>query len=288
MDSYRMNGSSRKSKTSGQNHPGGLMVNYYIDTLDEKDTLSLSFFEENGKFIKSFSTKPDKEQNEGTLKAKKGANQFNWNLKYPDAERVKGMILWWSNLSGPTALPGNYIVKLNKNGKEQSQQNFTLLKHPQSSATIEDLKAQFNFVLEIQEKLTETHKTLKKITKAKKQVKSLKSSISDKETYKEIIELADKIIKNLTKHEEALYQTKSKSNQDPLNFPIRLNNKLGHLSSLNTLGDFKPTNQSVEYKNEAIKLIDVELEAIYSIFEKDLKALNKKIKQSDIDFINLN
>lgn len=287
MDTYRMGGSKRKSKTAGQNHPGGVLINYYVKDIDEKDTLSLSFFDNLGKHIKTFSTNPDTKQQEEKLKVKKGANQLNWNMQYPDAEKIKGMILWWASLSGPKALPGNYSIKLTKNGKVVSEQNFTLLKDPRSTASEEDLLAQFNFILEIQEKLTEIHKTLKNITKVKKQVKQLKASISDKEKNKEIIDLANKIVEELTNYENVLYQTKSKSNQDPLNFPIRLNNKLAHLNSLSSIGDFKPTDQSIEFKNEIVKLIDAELSKIYSIFDNDVKKLNKKVKQSDIDLINL-
>jgi hypothetical protein len=287
MDSYRMGGSSRKSKTAGQNHPGGVMINYYVKDFNEKDTLNLSFFNSSGKHIKTFSTKPDKDQKEGKLKVEKGDNQFNWNMQYPDAEKVKGMILWWGSLKGPKALPGDYKVKLSKNGTQAFEQTFTLLKDPRSSATPKDLQAQFNFIIEIQEKITEIHKTLKNITKVKTQIKQLKTAISDKEKNKEIIDLADEIVKELTDYENVLYQTKSKSNQDPLNFPIRLNNKLAHLNSLSSVGDYKPTDQSIAFKNEIIKTIDVELAKIYSVFENDVKKLNKKVKQSDINLINL-
>ncbi|MCF6167344.1 glycosyl hydrolase [Lutibacter sp.] len=288
MDSYRMGGSKQKSKTAGQNHPGGVLINYYVKDINDKDTLSLSFFDNSGKHIKTFSTKPDTKQKEGKLKVKKGANQFNWNMQYPDAEKVKGMILWWASLNGPKALPGDYSVKLAKNGKMVSEQTFKLLKDPRSTASDDDLLAQFNFILEIQEKLTEIHKTLKNITKVKKQVKQLKAAISDKEKNKEIIDLADKIVKELTEYENVLYQTKSKSNQDPLNFPIKLNNKLAHLNSLSSIGDFKPTDQSIKFKNEIVKLIDTELAKIYTVFQNDVKKLNKEVKQSDINLINLN
>ena len=287
MDSYRMGGSSRKSKTAGQNHPGGVIINYFVKNLQKEDTLSLSFFEKEGKHIKTFSTKPDESQDEEKFKAVKGANSFNWNMQYPDAEKVKGMILWWASLKGPKALPGEYIVKMDLNGNQVAEQTFNLLLDPRSSASKEDLVAQFHFIIEIQEKLTEIHKTLKNITKIKAQVNQLKSSISDKEKNKEIIELADKIVKDLTKHENELYQTKSKSSQDPLNFPIKLNNKLAHLNSLSSIGDFKPTDQSITFKNEITKLIDDELVIIYAIFNKDVKQLNKKVKESDIELINL-
>lgn len=288
MDSYRISGSKRISKTAGQNHPGGAIINYYLKETSKKDTINLSFYSKSGDHIKTFSTKPNKTQKEEELKVKKGANQFNWNLQYQDAEKVKGMILWWASLKGPKALPGNYIVKLSKNGNIESEQNFTLLKDPRSTTSNEDLQSQFNFIIEIQEKLTETHKTLKNITKVKTKIKNLKTSITDKKLNKEIIELADSIVERLTAYENNLYQTKSKSNQDPLNFPIKLNNKLAHLNSLSSMGDFKPTDQSIAFKNEIFIQIDIELKKIYSIFGNDIEVLNKKVKESTINLINLN
>ena len=288
MDSYRMGGSQRKSRTAGQNHPGGVLINYFVKSLSEKDTLSIAIFENNGKHIKTFSNKPDTKQNEEKLTAKQGNNIFVWDMQYPDAEKVDGMILWWASLKGPKALPGTYKVALLKNGNKVSEQSFNLLVDPRSKATETDLQAQFNFILQVQEKLTEIHKTLKNITAIKKQVNQLKSSIIDAEKHKEIIELADKIVKDLTKHENELYQTKSKSSQDPLNFPIKLNNKLAHLNSLSAIGDFRPTDQAVAFKKEVTELIDAELEKIYTIFNTDIQILNKKVKESDINLINLN
>lgn len=288
MDSYRLGGSQRKSRTAGQNHPGGVLINYYVKTLEEKDTISIAIFENNGKHIKTFSNKPDTKQNEEKLSLKQGSNVFVWDMQYPDAEKVDGMILWWSSLKGPKALPGAYKVALRKNGNKVAEQIFNLLADPRSKATEADLQAQFNFILEVQEKLTEIHKTLKNITTIKKQVNQLKSSITDTEKNKEIIELADKIVKDLTQHENELYQTKSKSSQDPLNFPIKLNNKLAHLNSLSAIGDFRPTDQAVAFKKEVTDLIDAELNKIYAIFNTDIQQLNKKVKESDINLINLN
>ena len=44
----------------------------------------------------------------------------------------------------------------------------------------------------------------------------------------------------MTAVEEALYQTKNRSLQDPLNFPMRLNDKLNAVAALGSLGDYRP------------------------------------------------
>jgi hypothetical protein len=102
-----------------------------------------------------------------------------------------------------------------------------------------------------------------------------------------LIDFADDISKRVSEIENNLYQTKNRSNQDPLNFPIKLNNKLGHLNSLTSMGNFKPTDQAIAFKNEVTKEIDAELSKVYSIFEKDVKELNQKVKDSGIDLIQL-
>ena len=287
LESYKMNGGSGAvSKTQGQNHYGGVSVNFYLKDTAKTDTISLSFFDKSKNLIKKYSTHPDKENKEEELKVKPGSNQFNWDMKYPDAEKIKGMILWWASLSGPEALPGSYSVELSKN-KIMKSQEFNIIKDPRSKVSIEDMEAQFNFISEVRDKLTEIHMALKNVTKVREQIGRLKESISDKETHKELLEFAENISKEITVIENNLYQTKSKSNQDPLNFPIKLNNKLAHLNSLSSIGDFRPTDQAVAFKNEIEKQIDKELFDLNKIFNDDIKELNRKVRESNIDLINL-
>ena len=286
MDSYRLNGGrGTNSKTQGQNHYGGVAVNFYVKDTTKTDTISISFLDKNKNLIKKYTTHPDKDKKEEELKIKPGSNQFNWNMMYQGAEKIKGMILWWASLSGPKAIPGNYTVALAKNGVSKSK-DFTILKDPRNTASIKDMQAQFDFILEIRDKLTEIHKALKNVTKVKTQIKQLKNS-GDEDGNKEIFDFADKILKAITKIESNLYQTKSKSNQDPLNFPIKLNNKLAHLNSLTSIGNDKPTDQAIEFKNEIMKDIDTELTNLYQLFNNDVKELNRKVKESSIELIQL-
>ncbi|MFY0629833.1 MAG: glycosyl hydrolase [Flavobacteriaceae bacterium] len=287
QDSYRMGGGrSATSKTAGTNHPGGVAINYYIKEKGKKDVVSMHIYDSSDKLIKTYSTKPNKEKKEAKLTVKDGNNIFYWDMMYPGAERVQGMILWWASLGGPMALPGNYKVTLNV-GNNSTSQNFTILKNPVSEATLADVKAQFDFINDINTKVTEIHKALKNVKKVRAQVKALKKSIKDKKKHKELLDYADALLKDMTKVEETLYQTKSRSNQDPLNFPIRLNNKLAHLNSLTRIGSYAPTQQAIDFKNEINKEIDKELSKLYSMFNNRVKTLNQKVKDSQIDLIQL-
>ncbi|MEM9858580.1 MAG: glycosyl hydrolase [Bacteroidota bacterium] len=286
LNSYRIRGgAARDSKTVGKNHPGGVMIHYYLEDTAKTDTLRIEMVELNGKLIKAFSTAPDKDKKEGKLNVKPGLNRMIWNMRYPGAEGFDGMILWWASLSGPMALPGDYKVRMVFNGQTQ-EQNFTILKDPRSGSSETELKEQFDFLNEVIAKLTETNTSIKKIREARKQINTVTSRLKDEEG-KEIKEMAKSILKEIKTIEEALYQTKNQSNQDPLNFPIRLNNKLGHLNSLMAMGDYKPTQQAREFKKEVSSRIDAELSKLSKIFDEEIPKFNALVKSQSIDAVIL-
>tara|TARA_B110000285_G_scaffold68587_1_gene78840 strand:+ start:737 stop:3844 length:3108 start_codon:yes stop_codon:yes gene_type:complete len=287
QDSYAMSGGNgRTSKTAGTNHPGGVAINYFIKEKGDKELVSLKIYDSNNVLIKTFSTEPNKDKKEAELTLENGNNIFYWDMMYPGAEKVKGMILWWASLNGPMALPGNYKVTLTV-GKTSKSQNFTILKNPVSETTLADATAQFNFINDINTKVTEIHKGLKNVKKVRNQINSLKKSMKGKEEHKDLLDYATALLKEMTTIEEILYQTKSKSNQDPLNFPIRLNNKLAHLNSLTRIGSYAPTQQAIDFKNVINKEIDNELAKLYELFDNKVSVLNQKVKDSQIDLIQL-
>ena len=137
------------------------MTYFNLKEYDDEDEVSLTYFDSRGDTIKSFSTTNKKEDK---LEVKKGMNQFNWNMTYDGAEKLDGMILWWASLSGPQAVPGDYKVELKVNDEVISQP-FTVLADPRSESTLEDMKAQFDFITVVNKTMDEAHKTIKKIRK---------------------------------------------------------------------------------------------------------------------------
>lgn len=290
MPSYRMGPAftfGRAPKNAGQNHPGGVMVHYYLkDTT--KAEVSLEFLELNGKLIKKYSTRPNTKNKEEKLTlSKPGMNRFVWNMRYPDAERFDGLILWAASLNGPRALPGTYKVRLTVNGKSMETE-FEILKDPRSTGSDEDLKAQFNFQQEVLAKVSETHVAIRKIRQAREQINRAIDPIKDqKDTMKDVLDKAKSIQDAMRTIEETLYQTKNRSGQDPLNFPIRLNNKLAHLNSLAGQGNFRPTDQMIAVKNELTAQIDEQLRALDKIFKEEIPAFNALVKAKNIDAVIL-
>ena len=88
------------------------------------------------------------------------------------------------------------------------------------------------------------------------------------------------------KVEKALYQTKNRSGQDPLNFPIRLTNKLAHLNSI-VQNEYPPTNQMIELQQELTMEIDKELGAFKEVKETLLPQFNKMMRELEVDAVIL-
>lgn len=283
---YRVGGSNsgRDPKLHGENLNSGVMVQFFLKNApDSANVVTLEFMDKDQKLIKRYASNA-KERRE-QLEAQAGGNRFFWNMRYPDAEGFDGLILWGGGLQGPLAVPGNYFVKL-KVGKDSAVQAFEIRKDPRSKATQEDLQAQFTFLTEVRDKLTETHKAIKNIRAMREQLNAYTKRL-DKTKDKDLLDQIGRTQKQMTEIEEALYQTKNRSGQDPLNFPIRLNNKLSDLAGVVGSGNFRPTDQAVTVKNDITAKIDAELAKLKAIFSNELPKLNEAIKAKNLDAIVL-
>ena len=278
---YRIAGRFRESKTAGTNMPSGVISYFYVQDTAAADTVKLIYKESDGDTIQVFSTKPNKKKKEGTLSVKPGSNQHIWDMEYPGAEGFDGMILWWSSLNGPTALPGDYKVELLINDESIATQNFIIKKDPRSSASMADLQAQFDFQQKVVDKLTETNKNIEKIREARKQI----NVVLSKTELDTINTFGKRILADLKAIEEALYQTKNQSGQDPLNYPIKLNNKLGHLNSLMGMGDNAPTDAAVAFRKEVTAEIDSILNELRDILDEDIPAFNQLVSENKVDAV---
>ena len=287
QDSYRMSGGSGgPSLTRGTNHPGGVMVHYYLqEEWNDSTEVVVAFYEADGDSICSFSTAAEEEAYQ-IKDLKSGGNTLRWNMRYPDAKDFEGRIFWWGSLNGPLAVPGPYKVKLFV-GNEEYAKDFRILKDPRSESTPEDFDAQFAFIEGINEKVSEAHETIEEIRDVRGQLDGLRERIGDNEEHEQIrtqIALIDSV---MTDVEQNLYQTQNQSAQDPLNFPIRLTNKLAHLNSLNGNGNYPPTEQSVEVKEELSRQIDVQLDRYEQIRTHEIPVLNTLIRDAQIEAIVL-
>jgi len=155
---------------------------------------------------------------------------------------------------------------------------------PRLELTQADYENQFNFLQEVNGKVTEAHETIIEIREVKGKLATLKKNYEDEE---DLVAEASRIDSLITDVEKALYQTKNRSRQDPLNFPIKLTNKLAHLNSLTGRGEFPPTAQAIAVKDEMVGLIDEQLAKYKMVRDEAIPALNAAIRGKELDFIKL-
>ena len=305
-ESYRMPGGGfplGPTATLGRNPANGVVVYYSLKAKPTAD-VDLEFLDAAGKSIRKFTARV-RRQGEGTaaqapagppagegggfggggapppVPIEVGLNRFVWDTRYPDAVRFPGMILWAGETRGPKLPPGSYQVKLTAEGKSYTQ-NFEIKPDPRVTTTQADYAKQMELGLKIRDKLSETHNAIIQIRDVRKQVEDLLKRVAGQPNFKVVNDAGTALNKKLTTIEETLYQTKNQSNQDPLNFPIRLNNKLAALGGVVGSAEAAPTAQSHAVYDEVVTQIDAELQKLAQLMRTDVPAFNQLVRDQNI------
>ena len=284
---YRMQATNNPAlgtpRNVGTNPPAGVVFNYYVKDMPDSAKASVTIFDRDHKLVKTFTA--DAKEPNAKLDITKGMNQFAWNLLYPEGERIEGMILWNRVPTGIVAPPGNYFARF-KVEKDSVEVPFTVIADPNYKISQQEYDQQFTFLQTAINKFNETQKAIKDIRALRTQITSF-ISLQGKDVPKEIKAMADSITKKLNSIEETLYQTKSKSGQDPLNYPIKLNDKLAGVFNVANSGNFAPSKQSREVYEELARQIDAELNKFKLVKEKDIPAFNEAIRQKALPVIGV-
>ncbi len=286
---YRMaGGGGRRNRqqggvvaNAGMNPPNGAVFNYYLKTVTDSSRLSVSIMGRDRKIIKTYSTS----SKDNKLDINQGMNQFAWDMNYPEAERVEGLILWNGFVRGPKAAPGEYVARFS-NGTDSTEVPFTILGDPNYTTSTADYEEQVSFLLTIRDKFSELMKALKNIKDVRQQLSDF-SSRNGKAVPAEIKKQIDSINRQLTAVEEALHQTRAKSGQDVLNFPIRLDDKLASVYNAASAGNAAPSRQAKEAYAELAVLTDAELAKLKGIMGTELKKLNEMIHEARLPVIGV-
>jgi len=303
-ESYRMVGGGfpvGPNATVGRNPAAGVVV-YYSLKAKPTDNIELEFLDSAGKSLRKFTGRVGRAAAAGgappaapppdeggffggggtpSLQMDIGLNRFVWDTRYPEAARFAGMILWAGETRGPKVAPGNYQVKLTVDGKALTQ-NFEIKADPRLSTTQADYAKQLELGLKIRDKLTETNNAIVQIRDVRKQIEDLLKRLNGQPNFKVVNDSGTALNKNLTEVEEALYQTKNQSSQDPLNFPIRLNNKLAALGGVVGSAEAAPTAQSYAVYDEVVGQIDSQLQKLGQLMRKDVPAFNQLVRDQNI------
>jgi photosystem II stability/assembly factor-like uncharacterized protein len=260
----------------------------------EAPKISLDILDSSGKVIRHFPKKSEKEDeaapeedegprghNAGSLPAEAGLNRFVWDLDYEGASSVPRAPLWGGDTKGPEALPGSYQVRLTVLGKAYTAP-LQIEPDPRLKVTQADLQKQFDLLIKIREKVTQTDDAINQIRDLREQINGINKRLKGDPRAKAVADAGKSLDKKMTEVEEVLIQTKAKSGQDVLNFPIRLNNQLVALGGVVSSGASAPTQQSYEVFDMLAKSVDEQLAKWKTIVATDVKAYDDVVKQQDV------
>jgi photosystem II stability/assembly factor-like uncharacterized protein len=293
-DTYRVNWGGQGGGV-GSNPPSGAIIQYWLREGGQR--VQLEFLDAKGSVIRSYTSEGNSQADSlrprgdeegppfGQAAASRvpnraGLNTFVWDLRYPDAVGFAGLIMWAASTAGPVAPPGTYAVRLTV-GSEVQTQNFRVLKDPRSTATDADLQEQFRLLIAIRDKVSEANNAVRTVRNMRWQVEDRTGKLAG-EPRQEFSRVAGEMLEKLTQSENDIYQTRNQSSQDPLNFPIKLNNKIAALSGVVASGEYRPTKQSYDAFARLSKELDSELAEVKKALDDYLPRLNAILKAAGL------
>ena len=296
-DAIRLNGSGGFSLPGGRraaDAPGGVQFDYYLPEGHE-EPLTLKITDADGNLVREFTS----EKPEGParpipevflilaetfgfdlggklLPMSAGHNRYLWDMTYEAPKLPPGAVIFgW--LTGPTAIPGVYTAEITA-GETTQTQTFEILPDPRGSASVQDMKAQLEFLQHVGDRLETLGEQVGDLRSVRKQAQSAGERVaevlastadageeSDADDPAEKVHAAvESLVGKLSGIEGELLQTKSRSFEDPLNYPGKVTAQLANLYTVvNSGNDSPPTAASVGRLGD----LDAELEEIYTRLE---------------------
>jgi len=211
-----------------------------------------------------------------------GMNRFAWSLRSEDAVGFAGMIFWAAGTTGPVIPPGTYSVRLTAGDRSESQ-TFQILRDPRANATQTDLDAQYAFLIQVRDKTSEANNAVRTIRNVKAQLTARRQAAGNRGPA--LDRLGRTLEADLSAVEAEIYQVKNRSGQDPLNYPIKLNNQIAALAGVAGSGEARPTAQTIEVFRILSEQLDVQLKQLNELLGTRLAAVNAELSRLQLDRI---
>jgi photosystem II stability/assembly factor-like uncharacterized protein len=267
-------------------------IDYYLKA--GTDRVTVEILDRSGKMVRSFTRTAEDEKKAEEARKKSGGveeesfgpppqlpptlraglNRFSWDMRYPGATVFPGMVVWSARPeNGPVAVPGRYDVRVTANGITQTEP-LVIRSHPEYAHVSEpDLQKQFDLAIQIRDRTSEANQAVIDIRELKAQIKDR----LEKSKNTRLKEAGELVTRRLAAVEEEIYQVRNQSNQDPLNFPIKINNRLAALRRSVENGDNPPTDAAYVVFKELSAELQKQLDALAIIRRGDLANFNKAL-----------
>ena len=276
-----------------------LTVDYYLKSPAQK--ITMEFLDAQGNVVRAFTGTPEDanrrtEQpagdDEGFRRPPEphppvaaGLQRQTWDLRYAGAKDFPGMIMWAGNARGPIAAPGSYQVRVTVDGRTATQP-FSIEREPRvlKDVTDQDLREQFDLALQVRDKVTQANEAVLLIRGIKAQVQDRRGKL-DPKSAAAAVKALDDLDGALSSVEGEIYQVRLQSSQDPLNYPIKLNNKIAALMGVVEAADNKPTEQTYSVFRTLSGRLDDQLTKLDAALKTRLPAANQQLQRQKLDAI---
>jgi hypothetical protein len=272
-----------------------LVVDYYLKQPAEKVTME--FLDAQGKVIRTFTGTPaDAErkppapggEDDGFRRPPEphppvaaGLQRLMWDMRYPGATDFPGLIMWAANTRGPQAPPGTYQVRVTADGQTATEA-FAIKREPHvlKDITDQDLQEQFDLALKVRDKASQANEAVLLIRGIKAQIADRKTKTAGKPA---VTKALDDLERALSAVEGEIYQVKLQSSQDPLNFPIKLNNKIAALQGIIESADVRPTEQTYSVFRTLSNRLDEQLTRVDGGVKTTMPSVNQLLQREKVD-----
>jgi hypothetical protein len=248
-----------------------------------------------GSVLRSFTSaekKPEGPPDEGErdepaehILAKAGLNLFTWDLRYESPKKIPGAIYDEGNPTGPLVLPGKYQARLTVAGKTYTAP-VEVQMDPRVKTSAEELRKQFDLMLKMRDRQDEMNKTILAIRDLRSQLQALEKRLEPLgDQAKSLASLSADLRKKIGAIEEELIQVNSKASEDELNYPTKLNSKIGYLQAAIDSADTAPTEGEIAVFAELDRQLEAQLVPWREVNTKDVPALNEAMRKNNIPLV---
>jgi photosystem II stability/assembly factor-like uncharacterized protein len=271
-------------------------VDYYLKQPAQKVTME--FIDPQGKVIRTFTGTPaDAERKppppgdddggprrppEPHPPVAAGLQRLVWDMRYPGADDFPGMIMWAASSRGPVAPPGTYQVKVTADDAAATQ-SFAIRREPRllKEVTDQDLQEEFDLAMKVRDKASQANEAVLLVRGIKAQIQDRRSKLDAKAA--PVAKALDDFEAALSAIEGEIYQVKLQSSQDPLNFPIKLNNKIAALQGIIESADIRPTEQAYTVFRTLSNRLDEQLGKLETTQKTRMPPVNQLLQRQKLE-----
>jgi len=274
----------------------GVAVDYYLKQPAQKVTMEL--LDAQGKVIRTFAgtpadaerKPPAPEDDDGGFRrppephpaVAAGLHRLTWDLRYPGATDFPGLIMWAASSRGPIAPPGTYQARVSADGQTETQ-SFAIQREPHllKDVTDQDLQEEFDLAMKVRDKASQANEAVLLVRGIREQIKDRKARLDARNA--PVVKALDDFEAALSAIEGEIYQVKLQSSQDPLNFPIKLNNKIAALLGVIESADVKPSEQAYSVFRTLSNGLDEQLGKLDTGVKTKMPPINQLLQRQKLE-----